>query len=169
MKSMSSIFPLVLIVAGCSQHTRTQVILEPRTIPDSYVISFLVRDPLATSRGTFFVSMDLPRDRNHMILGRHRAKEQARKTHEFYGSGLMDFNVELVDYRFDSPNSVIGQLNIQRQYPYRAHWSLPFCFTEGTTVKHMLEAPYQKPVTIEFSLERKAEVAAYRDAADTRS
>ena len=167
MKSMSSVFPLVLIVAGCTQNTETQVMVERKTMPDSYVLQFLVHDPLATKARVFSVSMELPRDENHMKLGSYLNEERARTMHEFYGSSLMDFNIELVDYRFDSTDSVSGQLNVERQYPYRAHWSLPICFTVGTTVNRTLEAPRQEPVTIVFWLKDTAELAAF-EPVDTR-
>ncbi len=79
----------------------------------------------------------------------------------------MDFNIELVDYQFDATDSISGQLNVERQYPYRACWSMPIGFTVGTRVKRTLEAPRQEPVTIEFWLKRTAEVAAF-EPVDTR-
>ncbi len=69
MKSVSSVFPLVLIATGCTQHMQPSMEWKTRTIPDSYVLQFLVRDPLATKASGFSVSMELPRDEDHMKLG----------------------------------------------------------------------------------------------------
>ena len=161
MKSMSSVFPLVLIITGCTQHNETQVTVERITIPDSYVLQFIVSEPLAAKKTDFMVSIDLPRDKNHKTLAICLNDEAARTRHEFYGSSATDFSIELVDYRFNSTDSVSGQLNVERQYPYRAHWSMPIGFTVGTKVKRTLEAPRQNPVTIEFWLKDTPELAAY--------
>ena len=159
MKSVSSVFPLVLIITGCTQHMQSTPIR--RTIPDSYLLQFIVSHPLATNATEFMATMDLPRDKNHITLASYLNEERARMLHEFYASSLMDFNIELVDYRFDSTDSVSGQLNVERQYPYRAHWSMPIGFTVGTKVKRTLEAPRQNPVTIEFWLKDTPELAFY--------
>ncbi len=157
MKSLLSAFALMLIVVGCTQHTETHVMTVRKTVPDSYVLHFRVDDELAKKSGTeFSVRMSIPRDDNHIRLGGYITEEQARKAHEFYGSSLLDFNVALVDYQFDTDSSVSGQLNVTRQYPYRAHWSMPIRFTVGTAVKRVLEAPRQKAVTFVFTLHEAA-------------
>ena len=81
MKSVSSVFPLVLIVTGCTQHVQSTV--EWKTIPDSYVLQFIVRDPLATKASEFLVSIELPRDEHLMKLGSYLNEERARTMHEF--------------------------------------------------------------------------------------
>ena len=168
MKSMSSVFPLVLIITGCTQHMQSTAVLRTITIPDSYVLQFIVSDPLARKGSEFLVSMDVPRDKNHLTLASYLNEERARTLHEFHGSSLMDFNIELEDYRFDSTDSVSGQLNVERLYPYRAHWSMPIGLAVGTRVKRTLEAPRQEPVTIQFWLKDTAELAAYEHTVDTR-
>ena len=167
MRSLWSACPLILIASGCTYHTETHVLMTRKTIPDSYVLQFHVDDELAKEGRSFMVYMPIPRDDHQIKLGSYLNEDRARMAHELYGSSLLDFNIELVDYRFDSDGSISGQLNITRQYPYRAHWSMPIGFTVGSTVKRILETPRQKAVTLVFTLHEGGLIPAQCTEAST--
>jgi hypothetical protein len=76
-------------------------------------------------------------------------EDRFRELYEARGPTINDFRVT-VDYRVATQGGFCGQVEVERYFPYRARWAMPFENKRGEPIRLSLPAPRQETIIMEI-------------------